>query len=187
MNALILNGGGTREPYGGIEGRLSAWLGFRGICASAFDLTQMDIKPCRGCFECWTATPGLCLQHDAMESILPVLATSDLIAWITPVVYGGYGFHLKKALDRSIPILLPFFVKIRGEVHHPMRYGLEPRLAAIGVLPTGDPDTERIFHGLVTRNAVNMHATPVSLVLHEGEADGAWEEHLTPLLSGMEP
>jgi multimeric flavodoxin WrbA len=186
MNALILNGGGRAKPYGEIAGRAESWLAGRSIPAAAFDLTEMDIKPCRGCFGCWTKTPGLCFQHDAMTTILPHLAEAGVVVWITPISYGGYGFHLKKALDRSIPVLLPFFVKIGAEVHHPMRYGTEAGLAAIGVLPGADAESERIFGELVGRNAINMHARSLSLVLRPGEENEPWEERLSPLLAGKE-
>ncbi len=186
MNALILNGGGPTDPFGAVAGRAEAWLAARKIPAAAFDLTGMDIKPCRGCFACWTKTPGLCFQHDAMANILPHLAKADIVLWITPITYGGYGFHLKKALDRSIPVLLPFFVKIGAEVHHPMRYGTEARLAAIGVLPAADAESERIFGELVHRNSINMHARALSFVLRPGDESAPWEGRLEPLLAGKE-
>jgi multimeric flavodoxin WrbA len=186
MKALILNGGGPAKPYGTIADRAASWLAARGIPAASFDLTAMDIKPCRGCFACWTKTPGLCFQKDAMAEILLHLALADIVVWVTPIAYGGYGFHLKKALDRSIPVLLPFFVSLGDEVHHPMRYGTEARLAAIGVLPSADAESERIFDSLVRRNAINMHARPLPLILYEGREDGPWEESLEPLLAGKE-
>jgi multimeric flavodoxin WrbA len=186
MKALILNGGGPAKPYGDIAARAESWLAGRGIPAASFDLTAMDIRPCRGCFACWTKTPGRCFQNDAMAGVLPHLAHADIVVWITPIAYGGYGFHLKKALDRSIPVLLPFFVKLGAEVHHPMRYGTEARLAAIGVLPAPDAESERIFGGLVGRNAINMHARAFPLVLHEGREAGPWEKLLEPLLAGKE-
>lgn len=186
MKGLILNGGGPAKPYGEISDRVESWLAAHGIPAAAFDLTGMDIKPCRGCFACWTKTPGLCFQHDPMITLIPLLAKADIVLWITPIAYGGYGFHLKKALDRSIPVLLPFFVKIGAEVHHPMRYGTEARLAAIGVLPAADAESERIFGELVQRNSINMHARAHSLVLHAGEENGPWEDRLEPLLAGTE-
>ena len=186
MNALILNGGGSEKPYGDISGRAESWLAGRGIPAASFDLIGLDIKPCRGCFACWTKTPGLCFQQDAMINLIPLLAKADVILWITPIMYGGYGYHLKKALDRSIPILLPFFMKIGAEIHHPMRYGIEARLAAIGVLPDADAESERIFGELVIRYSINMHARSLSFVLHAGEEKEPWEERLGPLLAAKE-
>jgi multimeric flavodoxin WrbA len=34
------------------------------------DLTNLDLKPCRGCFKCWTVTPGKCIQTDDMQALL---------------------------------------------------------------------------------------------------------------------
>ena len=178
MNTLILNGGGTASPFGGIAERVAAWARTQGSTVSAFDLAALEIAPCRGCFECWIKTPGLCVTRDAMAGVLRELAESEFVAWITPVTFGGYGYHLKKALDRSIPILLPFFIKVQGEVHHPHRYELERRLAVLGTLPSPDPETEGIFHRLVARNALNMQARPLSLVLYENADNGRWENKL---------
>lgn len=178
MKTVLLNGGGQAAPYGEIARRASAWLDRRGAVVDAFDLTAMDIKPCRGCFACWVKTPGLCFQRDAMDAILPRLARSEAVLWITPVAYGGYGYHLKKALDRSIPVLLPFFTVIGGEVHHPTRYDWHPRLAVIGVLPGPAPEAEAIFQRLVARNARNMHAETRAIVLRGTPEDAAWENDL---------
>ncbi len=75
---------------------------------------------------------------------------------LTPVVYGGFGPLLKSAMDRSIPILLPYFKLVQGEVHHPSRYTQQYNLLVVGTLPLPDADKERIFSGLVVRNAINM-------------------------------
>jgi multimeric flavodoxin WrbA len=146
-----------------------------------FDLTALEIAPCRGCFDCWIKTPGLCFTRDAMDGVLRELARAEFAFWITPIAFGGYGYHLKKALDRSIPILLPFFIKIGGEVHHPLRYDVKRRLAVLGTLPAPDPESERIFHGLVARNSINLHAGSVCLVLQGNAADGRWEDKLDGL------
>ncbi len=187
MKTLMLNGGGQAAPYGEIARRASAWLERRGAVIDAFDLTAMDIKPCRGCFACWVKTPGLCFQRDAMDAILPRLARSEALLWITPLAYGGYGYHLKKALDRSIPILLPFFTVLGGEVHHPTRYDWHPRLAVIGVQAEPDPEAERVFRALVGRNAINMHARVRPFILRGSEADGRWEDGLESLLFDSAP
>jgi len=186
MNALILNGGGRERPYGDVAVRVSSLLDKGGLAVTDFDLTGLDIGPCRGCFHCWVKTPGLCFQKDAMAEILPRLAKAEVIVWLTPIAYGGYGYELKKALDRSIPILLPFFIKRRGEVHHPLRYALRRRLAVVGILPAVDAESESIFHGLVERNSINMQAAPLSVVLHEGEFESPWEKRLEPLFAAEE-
>jgi len=133
--------------------------------AKAFALAGMDIKACRGCFSCWVKTPGRCIIEDDQESILRAMAVSDLVIWLTPITFGGYSPELKKALDRIIPIILPFFNKVQGETRHPLRYAFRRRLLAIGTQKREDAGSEDIFRRLVKRNALNMdNAEAVTMV-----------------------
>lgn len=70
---------------------------------------------------------------------------SDLAIFLSPVTFGGYSSELKKGLDRSIGLMMPFFTKIGGEVHHKARYKKYPSLMGIGVLSKKDEESERIF------------------------------------------
>ena len=136
----------------------------------AFALAGMNIKPCRGCFSCWVKTPGRCIiDDDDQEAILRATAVSDLVIWLTPITFGGYSPELKKALDRIIPILLPFFIKIRGETHHPLRYPQQRRLLVIGTQRQDDADSENIFHHLVHRNALNMGDVETATLVFSGD------------------
>lgn len=174
MNILILNGG----PSGGRGGtcraiRETVENGSRakGWNVTAFDLDGMAIKACRGCFACWLKHPGTCAIKDDEELILKAMAGSDVQVWITPVKFGGYSAALKKSLDRFIPISLPFFTRRQGEVHHPLRYEKRPSLLVLGTVPSPDAEAERIFHGLVRRNAINLDAARAgSHVFQEGAA-----------------
>ena len=130
----------------------------------------MDIQPCRGCFSCWVKTPGRCIiQGDDQEAILRATAASDLVIWLTPITFGGYAPELKKALDRIIPVLLPFFIKIRGETHHPLRYPRQRRLLAIGTQKQEDADSEAVFRRLVRRNALNMGDVEAATLVFSGD------------------
>lgn len=159
MNVLILNGG-PRDGRGASCRKIAEMVAgesrAKGWNVTAFDLDGMAIKPCRGCFACWLKHPGTCAIKDDEELILKAMAGSDAQVWITPVTFGGYSPALKKALDRSIPNILPFFVKVHGEVHHPQRYEGRRSLLAFGALPSPDAEAERIFHSLAQRNALNL-------------------------------
>jgi multimeric flavodoxin WrbA len=136
----------------------------------AFALAGMNIKPCRGCFSCWVKTPGRCvIGDDDQEAILRATAASDLVIWLTPITFGGYAPELKKALDRIIPILLPFFSKVRGETHHPLRYPRQHRLLAIGTQKQEDADSESVFRRLVERNALNMGDVKATTLVFSGD------------------
>jgi len=159
MNVLILDGGSGNGRGGACRKLKEAALSevrARGWNAAAFDLDKMNIKPCRGCFACWVKHPGVCAIQDDEADILKATVAADIRLMLTPVTFGGYGSALKKALDRSIPILLPFFIRVGGEVHHPQRYDGTRKILAVGTLPQPDPEAERIFHHLVCRNALNM-------------------------------
>lgn len=159
MNILILDGGprdGRGETCRNVAAAVASEARARGHALTAFDLDGHDIKPCLGCFACWLKHPGTCAIKDGQEDILKAMAASDVQVWITPVTFGGYSSALKKALDRSIPNILPYFTMRRGEVHHPHRYPRRRSLLAVGTLASTDPEAERIFHHLFGRNALNL-------------------------------
>ncbi len=78
-------------------------------------LRDIDIAPCVGCFGCWLQTPGISLIDDAAREVTRKIMGSDLVAYVTPITFGGYLSDLKKALDRSIGLISPFFTRIGGE------------------------------------------------------------------------
>ena len=106
----------------------------------------------------------------ARKPILRAWAEADLIAFLTPVTFGGYSPELKKALDRIMPVLLPFFMKIRGETHHPQRYPRRRRLLAVGTQKQEDAASESVFRELVRRNALNMGDVEATTLVFSGDA-----------------
>ncbi|HUT08046.1 MAG TPA: flavodoxin family protein [Candidatus Latescibacteria bacterium] len=186
MNILILDGGprdGRGETCRTIREAVEKGSRIKGWNVTAFDLDGMAIKPCRGCFACWLKHPGTCAIKDDEELILKAMVASDVQVWITPVTFGGYSAALKKALDRFIPISLPFFTRRQGEVHHPLRYEKRPLLLALGTIPSPDAEAERIFHGLVRRNAINLDAARSdSHVFHEGAEAAGFAGRIKELL-----
>ena len=105
MNVLILNGGpsnGRGATSRGIADETERRARAKGFAVSRFDLAGLDIQPCRGCFACWVKHPGTCAIKDDEEPILRAIVASDILVWITPIVFGAYAPELKKTLDRSI-------------------------------------------------------------------------------------
>jgi multimeric flavodoxin WrbA len=161
MNILVLNGAAENRNgafHRKIREVLERESGKRGLTVTAFDLDSMEIKPCRGCFGCWVKHPGTCAIRDDEERILKAWVSCDILVWLTPITFGGYSPTLKKALDRIIPISLPFFIRSHGEIHHPPRYSGRKKLLAVGTLPRPDAGAEDIFRNLVGRNAVNLNS-----------------------------
>jgi len=150
-------------------------------------MRDLDIAPCRGCFDCWVKTPGECVIDDPAREIAREFVRSDLAVFITPIVFGGYSSQLKKGLDRLIPLLLPYFTFVGNEVHHVRRYRSYPNLLGIGLLPAPDPEEEAIFSQLLLRNSINMYAFEVDVcIIYADEEDvGARiEEKLVGVIEG---
>jgi hypothetical protein len=173
MNVIFLKGSPAagQDPLNNrAAAAVMAGMKARNWQVKAFALAGMDIRACRGCFSCWAKTPGICvIKNDDQELILRAWAEADLIALLTPVTFGGYSPELKKAMDRIIPVLLPFFIKIRGETHHPQRYPRRRRLLAIGTQKQKDDDSENVFRRLVRRNALNMGDVEATTLVFSGD------------------
>lgn len=160
MKALILNGSRRNEnDLSVFRSLVENELKNRGYAVEALLLHTMEIAPCKGCFGCWTTTPGVCTTDDAGRAVVRRIFASDWTVMLTPVTFGGYSSELKKALDRIICLISPLFVKVNGSVRHRMRYDRYPKILVAGVLEKDNPQSEAIFRALVERNARNLHST----------------------------
>ncbi len=164
MDALILNGMlETTEFTNGIETDLKDQLNQQNYDVNSYHLREMNIKPCRGCFGCWVRTPGECVIDDIGRDVAKSIINSNLLIYLTPVTFGGYSSELKKALDRSISLVSPFFTTINGETHHKTRYDEHPSVLVIGILNESNEKQEEIFTTLVKRNSINLHSPAHSI------------------------
>jgi len=120
-------------------------------------LRDKKIASCTGCFGCWLKTPGRCVINDDAREIAGKEINSDLVVNLTRVIYGGYSYQSKKVIDRSLCLVLPFFEKIEGEIHHRPRYDKYPVMATLGVLSSPDDENERIFLKNAEYVAIDFH------------------------------
>jgi multimeric flavodoxin WrbA len=95
--------------------------------------------------------------------------------YVTPVTFGGFSSELKKAVDRLIPNISPYFARVQGETHHQRRYAHSPSLIGLGILPQPDREAEAIFKTLVEHNALNWRSsrTAAAVVALDGTSDVA--------------
>ena len=169
--ACILDGGPSVESATtGASETLVELLGERGWTATIYTLRDLAIAPCLGCFSCWVKTPGVCIIDDVAREIARTAIGSELLAFVTPITFGGYSSELKKGIDRMIPLILPYFTFVGSEVHHIRRYPKAPNILGVGILPRPDEEQERIFRTLIRRNSINYHAPDAeSFVGYEGD------------------
>jgi multimeric flavodoxin WrbA len=188
MHATLLNGA---LPGDGFVDRVGATLTETlrsfGWTVNPWILRDEKVGHCLGCFECWTKTPGVCRIDDAGREIARSMIQSDLAIYLTPVTFGGYSSELKKAVDRIICLISPFFARIDGEVHHRARYKDYPVLAGVGVLPAPHLEQEKLFRTLIARNAINLYAPAhVSAILYRDGAVAAVEKAAGDILASCE-
>lgn len=105
----------------------------KGFVITEKRLEQEELAYCVGCFGCWVKTPGECMMKDAMVEINRTSMASDVVVYLTPVVFGQFSANIKSALDRWIPNILPFFIsRPDGSTIHPARYETNPQMVMIG-------------------------------------------------------
>ncbi len=185
MKALVLNGSNSEEStVNTVSDYLEDFLRITGHEADVMVLRKENIGACLGCFGCWLKTPGKCVINDSGTDLPSKVIHSDVVFLLTPITFGMYSSELKKALDRfPCPILLPFFTKVNGEIHHVKRYEKYPKLAAIGVMSNPDDESETTFATLVDRNGINLHTTAVSTIVYSNDGAEVIKEKVVLTLS----
>lgn len=171
MSYLILNGMNSNDTFiPKINDFLKEKFTEKDIRGEILNLHEIDIKPCLGCFKCWIETPGVCVIDDYGRTVAKKMIQSDYLLYVTPITYGGYSAELKKAVDRSISLLSPFFRIYHKEIHHEKRYDNYPDFIVIGTLSEQDENQEGIFRELVHRNSLNNFAEKVtSQIIYEND------------------
>jgi len=159
MKSLLLNGAINSNPEDmKVHDLVSKVLKQNEFHINDIPLKDRKVTSCQGCFDCWVNTPGICRINDYGRTIVEQMVQTDLVIHLTPITFGGYSSQIKKAIDRSIPVLLPFFRMYDGEVHHRQRYEDRPCIIVIGYQKEQNLEFEETFKKLTQRNALNFEA-----------------------------
>jgi multimeric flavodoxin WrbA len=157
MNITILNGSQSSKSFDSYLEALNQELQSRNQSVEMIDLRDLKLRYCTGCFGCWVKTPGTCSNPDDSGRMLEAVINSDFTLWAAPLRMGYPDETLKRALDKSIPLIHPYFEVVEGEAHHRPRYEHYPRL---GLLVEREDDTNQqdleIIRWILGRNALNM-------------------------------
>lgn len=121
-------------------------------------LRELNILACKSCGVCGHKTPGECAFQDDMTDVLRNVANCDIILMLTPVTFGGYSSHLKKAVDKFMVLGEAMYMVKKGHLLHPMRYG-QKKIIAIGVETQEIDEQQACFDQLAAHNALNMECT----------------------------
>jgi multimeric flavodoxin WrbA len=134
--------------------RLEAVLAAQSHSVTRLRLAEIDLRRCNGCWGCWVKTPGECFSPDDSEQVCRATLASDFTLWAAPLHLGFPAARLKTAIDKSIPLLHPYFAVAAGEIHHRRRYDRYPRLGLLVDNPTGSD--LQVITDIFGRTALNM-------------------------------
>ena len=162
MKITILNGNPhtSKITFDGYLKSLSEELTSNGHAVTDFELREMDIKYCIGCFGCWVKSPGECRSGDESREVCRAYINSDFVLWASPVVMGFYSALLKKVTDKFICLVHPYGEFIEGEVHHLPRYDHYP-MTGLLLEKGSDTDDEdiQIISDIHNRTALNFKSS----------------------------
>jgi multimeric flavodoxin WrbA len=126
MKVLAINSSPRGEGTSKTEMILSPLVeGMRqaGAQVEVINLRHKTIRGCAGCFTCWTKTPGRCIHQDDMtQEIFPKWLEADMAIYATPLYHYTMTASMKTLIERTLPVLEPFFEERNGQTYHPMRH-----------------------------------------------------------------
>jgi putative NADPH-quinone reductase len=97
------------------------------------ELRKKKINYCRGCYTCWTKTPGVCVHKDDMAlDLFPKWLEADIAVYASPLYYYGVNAQMKAFIERTLPSLLPYLERQGERTVHPLR-GRRPAIVLLSV------------------------------------------------------
>lgn len=118
---------------------------------------DMDFHNCIGCFSCWVKTPGKCIFDDDITEVLKKTHRSDLLIYVSPVSAGFLTAETKKAMERFLPLMLPYIDIYKKECHHLPRYEMNYKMGLILIRKEQDDlKCRKYIYDIFDRLAINM-------------------------------
>jgi multimeric flavodoxin WrbA len=172
MNFLVVSDSSDKSKLGTkVKQELKEFLQGDGHRVASYDIQKEDMHYCVGCFGCWLKTPGECVFKDISSDINKTYIGSDIAIFLSPVKYGCYTPAIRRALDRFLPNILPFFKKINGEMHHVPRYKKYPRFVTIGYGEDITAEEADTFRCLSDANALNFQVGKAQTYISKSETE----------------
>lgn len=121
------------------------------------EIGRDELAFCKGCFGCWIKQPGECTIKDSMAEINSRYMNSDVVVYLSPVIFGQFSANLKSAIDRWLPNYLPFFMtRPDGSTMHPPRYLTYPKQIIIGYGEAVSKEDAQLFVDITKKHRRNI-------------------------------
>ena len=92
---------------------------------------KMCVGQCSSRMRCWYSTPGICIHKDDMSELLDRMAEADVWVLSTPVHVGGMTGGMVRVMERTMPLLSPYFEVRDGRTWHVVAPGAEQKLMVL--------------------------------------------------------
>lgn len=141
----------------------------QGESAEYVPLAYADVKPCVNCDGCSEKTYGRCVVRDDGDTIYPKVVRADVLVLVTPIVFGGYSFRLKRVLDKFGLFMDRRYFVVNGELTKGGMPGRTFKCFAVGVTSRNNAVEADAFHRLfgelltITRGAGKSFVTSAAL------------------------
>ena len=86
MKVLFINGSVSDSSINSYVRSAIDSLSANGHDAKELVLRDMKYSPCKGCFNCWVKTPGICVFKDDGDNICREFITSDMVVLSSPII-----------------------------------------------------------------------------------------------------
>jgi multimeric flavodoxin WrbA len=107
MNIIAINGSPRAKKANTYQILKSLLQGMEKIGAKTkiINLSQLNIKYCKGCRSCLKNTSGNCVIKDDMFELLKKISKADLIIYGTPLHFFTMTGLIKNFIDRTLPLV----------------------------------------------------------------------------------
>ena len=122
MKTLVINGSPRGEGSATMKLTHAFLEGTGWTDIETIDISKLDLQGCKGCFSCWSITPGKCVIADDMTDILPKFIEAKRIIWSFPLYCCYFPGQMKNFMDRMLPLSLPYMIPEAESGAHPARY-----------------------------------------------------------------
>lgn len=173
MKILILNGSPKSSRSNTMNITRAFIEGFpKDTKVEQIDLYKKEIKPCLGCFSCWSKTPGECVIKDDMKEIYEKIKASDIIIESFPLYFFGMPSVMKCLTDRCLPFMLPYMGNQtgNGSSFHELRDENMHNKKLVLISTCGYVDTKSMYPALLKQyDLICGENCYTSIICPEGE------------------
>lgn len=123
MNYMVLNGSPLKDKSVSMMVANTFIEGIRSVSPDdnidIFNLAELDIKPCRGCYACWShVSEGECIMTkrgiDDMKMLMEKYDNAGRFIIVTPMHFFNISSNLQKFFERTFSRIKAEYVPVNG-------------------------------------------------------------------------